>query len=202
MGWWGEAESAILISKFEYTDDVALVAENEKKSKAMHVRRPMRVDATSETDVTTLDFSHNCDSCGLQFTNQRCRSVHMARWCDGDRTQRTFTTLHADRQGCENGQATIQWPRRLWAGCMSAKRHSTTCYSLSTSSASYRATGRTRRMSVTAWSSRSRRSAHRGTCGATTVCPVQRILGSSIFRCARSPRTRVRPGPSQERWSV
>ena len=66
------------------------------------------MDATTEADVTTLDLSHNCDSCGLQFTKQRCRSVglHMARWCDGDRTQRTFTTLHADRQSCENGQAT------------------------------------------------------------------------------------------------
>ena len=84
----GEAESAILVSKFEYADDAALVDENAalastrvtalatgsmmdaamlispKMSKAMHVHRPMRVDATTEADVATLGLSHKCDSCG------------------------------------------------------------------------------------------------------------------------------------------
>ena len=83
-----EAESAILVSKFEYADDAALVDENAalastrvtalatgsmmdaamlisiKKSKAMHVHRPMRVDATTEADVATLGLSHKWDSCG------------------------------------------------------------------------------------------------------------------------------------------
>ena len=109
----GEAESAILVSKFEYADGAALVDENAalastrvtalatgsmmdaamlisiKKSKAMHVHRPMRVDATTEADVATLGLSHKCDSCGREFTKQRGLRVHMARWCDGGRTQRS-----------------------------------------------------------------------------------------------------------------
>ena len=48
----------------------------------MHVHRPMRVDAT-------LGLSHKCDSCGREFTKQRGLRVHMARWCDGGRTQRS-----------------------------------------------------------------------------------------------------------------
>ena len=67
----GEAESAILVSKIEYADDVALMDENAalassrvtalatgpmmdaamlisiKQSKAMHVHKPARVDATT-----------------------------------------------------------------------------------------------------------------------------------------------------------
>ena len=82
----GEAESAILVSKFEYADDAALVDENAalastcvtalatgsmtdaamlisiKNSKAMHVHKPVRVDATTEADVATLGLSHKCDS--------------------------------------------------------------------------------------------------------------------------------------------
>ena len=109
----GEAESAILVSKFDYADDAAHVDENAalastrvtalatgsmvdaamlisiKKSKAMHVPRPMRVDATTEADVATLGLSHKCDSCGREFTKQRGLRVHMARWCDGGRTQRS-----------------------------------------------------------------------------------------------------------------
>ena len=109
----GEEESAILVSKFEYADDAALVDENDalastrvtalatgsmtdaammisiKKSKAMHVHRPMRVDATTEDDVATIGLSHKCDSCGLQFTKKRGLRVYMARWCDGGRTQRS-----------------------------------------------------------------------------------------------------------------
>ena len=109
----GEAESAILVSTFEYADDAALVEENAalastrvtalatgsmmdaamlisiKKSKAIHVHRPMRVDATTEAHVATLGLSHKCDSCGREFTKQRGLRVHMARWCDGGRTQRS-----------------------------------------------------------------------------------------------------------------
>ena len=90
-----EAESAILVSKFEYADDTALVDENAalastrvtalatdsvmdaamlisiKNSKAVHVHRSMREDATTEADVATLGLSHKCDSCGREFTKQR-----------------------------------------------------------------------------------------------------------------------------------
>ena len=82
-----EAVSAILISKFEYVDDAALVNEKAalpstrvtalatgsmmdaamlisiKKSKVTHVHRPMRVDATTEADVATFGLCHKCDSC-------------------------------------------------------------------------------------------------------------------------------------------
>ena len=60
-----------------------------KKSKAMHVHKPVRVDATTEADVATLGLSHKCDSCGREFTKQRGLRVHVARWCDGGRTQRS-----------------------------------------------------------------------------------------------------------------
>ena len=108
-----EAERAILVSKLEYADDAALVDQNAalastrvtafatgsmvdaamqisvKKSEAMHVHRAMRVDATTEADVATLGLSHKCDSRGREFTKQRGLRVHMARWCDGGRTQRS-----------------------------------------------------------------------------------------------------------------
>ena len=68
-----------------------------KKSKAMHVHRPMRVDATTEADVATLGLSHKCDSCGREFTKQRGLRVHMARWCDGGRTQRSWRGTLTDK---------------------------------------------------------------------------------------------------------
>ena len=118
----GEAESVILISKFEYADDAALVDENAplastratalatpgsmtvaamlisiKKSKAMHVNRSMRVDATTEANVATLGLSHKCDSCGREFTKQRGLRLHMARWCGGGRTQRSRLGTMTDK---------------------------------------------------------------------------------------------------------
>ena len=107
----GETESAILVSKFEYADNAALEDENAalhstrvtgtgfmmdaamlisiKKSKAMHVDKPMRVNATTEADVATLGLSHKCASCGREFPKQRGLRHHMAQWCDGGRTQRS-----------------------------------------------------------------------------------------------------------------
>ena len=91
----GETESAILVCKFEYADNAAILDENAalasarvtalatgsmmdaaklisiKKSKAMHVHRPMRVDTTTKDDVATLGVSHKYDSCGREFTKQR-----------------------------------------------------------------------------------------------------------------------------------
>ena len=107
----GEAESAILVIKFEYADDAALVDENAalastrvtalatgsmvdaamqisvKKSKAMHVHRATRMDAIADADVTTLGLAHKCNSCGRGFTKQRGLRDHTARWCDGGLTQ-------------------------------------------------------------------------------------------------------------------
>ena len=60
-----------------------------KRSKAMYVNKPMRVNATTEADFATLGLSHKCGSCGREFPKQRGLRVHMARWCDGGRAQRS-----------------------------------------------------------------------------------------------------------------
>ena len=70
-----------------------------KTSKVMHVHRPMRVDATTKADVAMLGLSHKCDSCGREFTKQRGFRVHMARWCDGGRTQRSRIGTLTDKAG-------------------------------------------------------------------------------------------------------
>ena len=67
----------------------------------------------------------------------------------GTLTNKTVKTAKRIRDG---------WPRRPWIVWMSATRPSTTCYTLSTLAASSRVMWRTRQMSVTAWTSRSRRS--------------------------------------------
>ena len=82
----------MLMSKFEYADEVALIDENTplasarvtalaegslkdramvisvRKSKAMHVHRTRHVDATTEEDVAALSLEHKCESCGREFT--------------------------------------------------------------------------------------------------------------------------------------
>ena len=107
----GNGDSSVLMSKFEYADDAALIDGNTtlasarvtalaegsledaamlisvRKSKAMHVHRTRRVDATTEEAALTL--AHKCESCGREFTKQRGLKIHMARWCDGGRTQRS-----------------------------------------------------------------------------------------------------------------
>ena len=55
----------------------------------MHVHRTRRVDATTEEDVAALTLAHKYESCGREFTKQRGLKIHMARWCDGGRTQRS-----------------------------------------------------------------------------------------------------------------
>ena len=60
-----------------------------RKSKAMHVHRTRRVDATTEEDVAAHTLVHKCESCGREFTKQRGLKIHMARWCNGGRTQRS-----------------------------------------------------------------------------------------------------------------
>ena len=60
-----------------------------RKSKAMHVHRTRHVEATTEEYVAALTLAHKCESCGREFTKQRGLKIHMARWCDGGRTQRS-----------------------------------------------------------------------------------------------------------------
>ena len=109
----GNGDSSVLMSKFEYADDAALIDGNTtlasarvtalaegslkdaamvisvRKSRAMHIHRTWHVDATTEEDVAALSLEHKCESCGREFTKQRGLNIHMARWCDGGRTQRS-----------------------------------------------------------------------------------------------------------------
>ena len=106
-------DSSVLMSKFEYADDAALIDGNTtlasarvtalaegslkdaamvisvRKSNAMHVHRTRHVEATTEEYVGALTLAHKCESCGSEFTKQRGLKIHMARWCDGGRTQRS-----------------------------------------------------------------------------------------------------------------
>ena len=108
----GNGDSSVLMSKFEYADDAALIDGNTtlasarvtalaegslkdaamvisvRKSKAMHIHRTRRVDATTEEDIAA-SLEHKCESCGREFTQPRGLNIHMARWCDGGRTQRS-----------------------------------------------------------------------------------------------------------------
>ena len=109
----GNGDSSVLMAKFEYADDAALIDGNTtlalarvtalaegslkdaamvisvRKSKAMHVHRTRHMDAATEEDVAALSLAHKCESCGREFTKQRGLKIHMARWCDGGRTQRS-----------------------------------------------------------------------------------------------------------------
>ena len=60
-----------------------------KKSKVMHIHKTTRTSATTEADVAKLNLVHRCESCTREFTKLRGLKMHMARWCDGGRTQRS-----------------------------------------------------------------------------------------------------------------
>ena len=109
----GTVENTVCVSKLEYADDAALIDDNVeqasarvtsiakgcleeaamvisiRKSKVMHVHKKTRVSATTEADVASLNLTHKCSACAREFTKQRGLRIHMARWCDGGRTQRS-----------------------------------------------------------------------------------------------------------------
>ena len=68
-----------------------------RKSKVMHVHKKTRVSATTEADVASLNLKHKCSACTREFTKQRGLSIHMARWCDGGRTQRSQLCTLTDK---------------------------------------------------------------------------------------------------------
>ena len=47
------------------------------------------MSTTIEADVTTLNLTHKCSACAREFTKQHGLRIHLARWCDGGRTQRS-----------------------------------------------------------------------------------------------------------------
>ena len=107
----GAGENAVCLSKLEYADDAASIDENVeqasarltsiakgsleeaamvisiRKSKVMHIHKTTRVSATTEADVASLNLPHQCGACAREFTKQSGLRIHMARWCDGGRTQ-------------------------------------------------------------------------------------------------------------------
>ena len=109
----GMGAHTVRTAKFEYADDAALIDEDAgqatarvpslaagsiadaamiistKKSKEMHIHKTTRTSATTEADVAKLNLVHRCESCTREFTKLRCLKIHMARWCDGGRTQRS-----------------------------------------------------------------------------------------------------------------
>ena len=109
----GTGAHTVRMAKFEYADDAALIDEDAeqatarvtslaagsisdaamiisaKKSKVMHIHKTTRTSATTEADVAKLNLVHKCESCAREFTKLRGLKMHMARWCDGGRTQRS-----------------------------------------------------------------------------------------------------------------
>ena len=63
----------------------------------MHIHKKTRVSATTEADVASLNLSHKCSACAREFTKQRGLRIHMARWCDGGRTQRSRVGTLTDK---------------------------------------------------------------------------------------------------------
>ena len=68
-----------------------------KKSKVMHIHKTTRTSATTEADVAKLNLVHKCESCTREFTKLRGLKMHMARWCDGGRTQRSRVCSLTDK---------------------------------------------------------------------------------------------------------
>ena len=117
----GAGDNAVCVSNLEYADDPALIDENVEQASArltsiangsleeaamvisirkcavMHIHKKTRVSATTEADVASLNLSHKCSACAREFTKQRGLRIHMARWCDGGRTQRSRVGTLTDK---------------------------------------------------------------------------------------------------------
>ena len=109
----GTGAHTVRMAKIEYADDAALIDEDAgqatarvtslaagsiadaamiistKKSKVMHIHKTTRTSPTTEADVAKLNLVHRCESGTREFTQLRSLKMHMARWCDGGRTQRS-----------------------------------------------------------------------------------------------------------------
>ena len=174
----GTGAHTVRMAKFEYADDAALIDEDAgqatarvtslaagsiadaamiistKKSKVMHIHKTTRTSATTEADVAKLNLVHRCESCTREFTKLRGLKMHMARWCDGGRTQRSRVGSLTDKAV----KSSKRHPSTKWSSA--ATRHWRTCPTLITWVAGYKATGATTQTCVIAWRLRSRRLAH------------------------------------------
>ena len=84
----GQATARVTWLAVGSLNDAAMVI-SAKKSKAMQIHRTTRTSVTIEADVAQLNLVHRCDSCPREITKQQGLKIHMARWCDGGRTQRS-----------------------------------------------------------------------------------------------------------------
>ena len=84
----GQATARVTSLTAGYTSDAAMIM-SAKKSKVMHIHKTTRTSATTEADVAKLNLVHKCESCAREFTKLRGLKMHMARWCNGGRTQRS-----------------------------------------------------------------------------------------------------------------
>ena len=73
------------------------LVESPQRSKVMHIHKTTRTSATTEADVAKLNLVHRCESCTCEFTKLRGLKMHMARWCDGGRTQRSRIGSFTDK---------------------------------------------------------------------------------------------------------
>ena len=117
----GSAPHCVTISGLEYADDAALLDSNVQqasnrlqaishgsrkdaamelslpKTKVMHIHKKDRVSQTSEDEILNMGFQYSCPNCSRVFPNKRGMSVHLGRWCDGGKTNRSRKGSLADK---------------------------------------------------------------------------------------------------------
>ena len=212
----GTGAYTVRMSKFEYADDAALIDEDAKqatarvtslaigsledaamiisakKSKVMHIHKTTRTSVTTEADVARLNLVHKCESYARDFTKSRGLKIHMARWCDWGRTQRS-------RVGSLTDKAVKSSKRRAAEACLDKVVIGNDPPLENVPNFEYlgsrRATGTTKRTWDIALRSRSLHSAHWATCGPTTDSRGQPSYGYTVFAYAHPSHTAARPGP-------
>ena len=109
----GMGAHTVRMTELEYADDAALIDEDTRQAtarvtslaagsiadaamiistktrKVMHIHKTTRTSATTEAAVAKLNLVNMCEGCTREFTKLRRPKMHMARWCDGGRTQRS-----------------------------------------------------------------------------------------------------------------
>ena len=176
----GTGAHTVRMSKFEYADDAALIDEDAwqataqvtslaagsiadamiistKKSTVMPIHKSTRTSAHTEADVAKLNLVHSCESCTREFTKLK---MHIARWCDGGRTQRSCVGSLTDKAVKSiNRRAAESFLDKVVIGSDPSLENVPPAIS-NIWVAGYKATGATRQTCVIAWRSRSRRLAH------------------------------------------
>ena len=96
----GEADSAILVSKFEYADDAALVDENAALASTRVTALATLPQRLTSQRSASLTSATRVDTRVHQAARTQSPRGSMVR----RRSYATIATWHANRQSCENGQ--------------------------------------------------------------------------------------------------